>query len=60
MTDTTKTIALVVIVAIVGIVSYLVFSNSEGATETDPTKVSHGGAGSTILCFIYPPACVKK
>lgn len=59
MTDTTKTIALVVIVAVVGIISYLVFSNSEGDTIVDDTNVTHGGAGNIILCAIYPPSCKK-
>lgn len=58
--DTTKTIALVVIVAVVGVISYLVFANSSGQTTTDPTTVTHGGAGASILCFVYPPSCIKK
>lgn len=49
-------IAVTVIAALWGL--YAVFAKTE--TETDPTKITHGGAGSTILCIIYPPSCVKK
>lgn len=58
--ETSKIVALTVIVAVVGIISYLVFSNSQGQTVTDPTTQTHGGAGASILCFVYPPSCVKK
>lgn len=49
-------IAVTVIAAIWGL--YAAFAKT--TTETDPTKITHGGAGDKIICFFYPPACVKS
>lgn len=55
-----KTIGAIVVVVVVGAIASLIFFNSKGSTTVDPTQQTHGGTGSTLLCIIYPPACVKK
>lgn len=58
--QTTKTITLLAVAAVAFGVIYLIFSNTEGATETDPTVTAHGGSGSTLLtagCAIFGVKC---